>query len=213
MSRMGGSRNPSRAEGVESQVQSICEKILSSEAFMEKIVEHISNKISTCVEERLKEYANKVSSLEIKLDSAYIRIDDLEQRSRCKILRVYGLPDNNKIRAEEELSKMCSTKLNVPVTLSDLNYSYFSKNFKNGQSALVVSFDSKKMRDDIFSNKAKLKGTKIVIKEDLTPYRHKLYLEASKKYGVANVWTSYGKIIFKDEDGKIHKIHQLGDIM
>ena len=55
----------------------------------------------------------------------------------------------------------------------------------------------------IFDNKKKLKGKKIAIMETLTFARMKKLNKARERYNFKNVWTSDGKILYKDGSGKI----------
>ena len=55
----------------------------------------------------------------------------------------------------------------------------------------------------IFDNKKKLKGKKITIMETLTFARMKKLNKARERYNFKNVWTSDGKILYKDGSGKI----------
>ena len=51
--------------------------------------------------------------------------------------------------------------------------------------------------------KKKLKGKNIVITESLTVKRMKKLNEARESYNFKNVWTSDGKVLYKDVSGKI----------
>nr|CAI5862648.1 unnamed protein product [Callosobruchus analis]CAI5865949.1 unnamed protein product [Callosobruchus analis] len=53
----------------------------------------------------------------------------------------------------------------------------------------------------VYNKKKMLKGTRMVIKEDLTARRLKIVKTASDKYGFKNVWTVNGKIFGKTEKG------------
>ena len=58
-------------------------------------------------------------------------------------------------------------------------------------------------RKRIFDSKKNLKGEKIAITESLTVTRMKKLNEARERYNFKNVWTSDGKILYKDGSGKI----------
>ena len=58
-------------------------------------------------------------------------------------------------------------------------------------------------RKKIFDSKKKLKGKKIAITESLTVTRIKKLNEARERYNFNNVWTSDGKILYKDWSGNI----------
>ena len=51
----------------------------------------------------------------------------------------------------------------------------------------------------IFKQK-KLKGKKLLITKSLTVYRMKLLDEARQKYGVRNVWTYDGRVMYKENN-------------
>ena len=55
-------------------------------------------------------------------------------------------------------------------------------------------------RNKVFSNKKKLKGKKLLITKSLTVYRMKLLDEARQKYGVRNVWTYDGRVMYKESN-------------
>lgn len=62
-----------------------------------------------------------------------------------------------------------------------------------------------KKRNEIYNSKKLLKGSGLVIKEDLTYERVKILEEASKRFSIANTWTKNGKVFAKVE-GKIINI-------
>lgn len=62
-------------------------------------------------------------------------------------------------------------------------------------------FKDNQTKNKIFRVKKMLKGSNIVMKEDLTNERLKLVKEASDKYGYKNVWTFNGIIFAKTENG------------
>jgi hypothetical protein len=68
------------------------------------------------------------------------------------------------------------------------------------------------MKEDILRNRRHLKGTGIIINEDLTLLNHRVLMSIKKKREdlVADVWTKNGKIPFKDKKDKIHHV-QYGD--
>ena len=62
-----------------------------------------------------------------------------------------------------------------------------------------------KTRHNIFKNKKLLKGKGVSITESLTKDRMAKLNEARETYGFRNVWTSDGKIIFKNEKNPSNK--------
>ena len=64
-------------------------------------------------------------------------------------------------------------------------------------------------RKNVFNRKKKLKGKNISITESLTATRMKKLKEAREIYEFKTVWTSDGKILFKDGSGNIDLFYAL----
>nr|CAH7745116.1 unnamed protein product [Callosobruchus chinensis] len=69
---------------------------------------------------------------------------------------------------------------------------------------IIVAFRDNQIKHSIYAKKKMLKGSQIVMKEDLTVERMKIVKEASEKYGFKNVWTFNGNIFVKT-DNKVEK--------
>ena len=61
-------------------------------------------------------------------------------------------------------------------------------------------FASYAVKREIFMNKRKLKGKRLLITESLTYSRMQLFGDAQRKYGVRNVSTSYGRVMVKENN-------------
>lgn len=81
---------------------------------------------------------------------------------------------------------------------------------ENGNRPVIVKFCSRNTKHKVYNNKRKFKGTKIVVREDLTEKRHSLMREVQKKYGT--VWSSEGNIFAKVRE-KIYKITNYSDFV
>lgn len=129
------------------------------------------------------------------------RIDELEQRAKLTKLRIYGLPEvNNSNRdLKESVLKIFQDKLSV--TDVDLGHCYRIKKKLTAASskhgAVVVEFNNIQHRNAVFFNKKKLKGSKLVIAEELTSRRFNLLSLAKEKLGRDKVWTVGGRLYAK----------------
>ena len=63
----------------------------------------------------------------------------------------------------------------------------------------------------MLASKSRLKGTNIVITEDLTKSRYDLYRKAVSKFGRKHVWCRDG-VIHVNADGKRLKVQTLNDL-
>lgn len=206
----GNTRNKTKEDdkAVEAQIQSLCEKILTSNEFLTKLVETISNKLPDIFEKHFKEYEQKVKSLEE-------RIDKLEQQARGNKLIIFGVPESTQREPHHDVNvivDIVKEKIDESICKDQVESCYRIKsNKKPGPKPVLITFNSKTTRDSIFYNKSKLKGSKIIIKEYLTMKRYKLLIEAETSLGRSNVWSSGGQVMAK-RDGQVFKINTDGDI-
>ena len=96
-----------------------------------------------------------------------------------------------------------SEELDIEIKENDLDRTHRigNRNREDGKSrAIVVKFTLYTTRNKIYSNKKKLKGKNFLITESLMFRRYHLLKEAQGKYGVNNIWTSDGRILFKQNN-------------
>ena len=71
---------------------------------------------------------------------------------------------------------------------------------KDNKPRPIIKFACYAVRREIFMNKRKLKGKRLLITESLTSSRMQLLGDAQRKYGVRNVWTSDGRDMVKENN-------------
>ena len=74
------------------------------------------------------------------------------------------------------------------------------KRKENKPGPIIVKFACYDVRREIFMNKRKLKGKRLLITESLTSSRMQSLGDAQRKYGVKNVWTSDGRVMVKENN-------------
>lgn len=153
-------------------------------------MDDVLNKFAVVQSETLKQNS-KIVSLERKYDQ-------LEQYTRRNSLRIYGIPESTEEDTSKLVLQLFREKMKLDIILSHIDRSHrigVKDNKKTKSRAIIVKFVSYQSKNLIFKNKKVLKGTGIVIKEDLTIVRHQLLDLAVKKFGFRNVWTSDGNIV------------------
>ena len=70
---------------------------------------------------------------------------------------------------------------------------------------IIVKFARYAVRNHIYKNKRVLKGKNLLITESLTNRRVKALKDAQAEFGTSNVWTSDGRIFYKNEN-RVHKL-------
>ncbi|KAI4457053.1 l1 transposable element-related [Holotrichia oblita] len=145
------------------------EAVLKSEELLNSISNMIAEKLNQKIEALTNVYQQKVSQLEEKLHNAHKTIDSLEQYSRRNSLRIHGLPVIANENTDEVVMKFCKEKLQFEVKKEMIDCSHRLGKKENRSKPLLVKFVTRNIKQEIDRKKSKLKRTKIVIREDLTP--------------------------------------------
>ncbi|KAI4455208.1 l1 transposable element-related [Holotrichia oblita] len=153
----------------------------------------------------------EVSQLRNQVNTLQAELDELQQYSRKNSLRIYGCKDNPSEVTDDIIKSLCSDKLGISLQKSDIDCSRRLRRKENGDRPIIVRFTSRNIKNLIFKHKAKLKGTKIVLKEDLTMRRTALYKQACNSFGYKRVWTNDCNIYVKS-GGHISKIMTTADL-
>ncbi|XP_039275958.1 la-related protein 7-like [Nilaparvata lugens] len=206
-------------------------KILNDSNVYNKLVKDVVSGVSSLVIEGLTASLNsailqivdlqkEVSSLkeqlklsDEKVKQSFDRADNLEQYQRRNCIRIFGVPEANKEDTDQLVIDVCKDKLGVNIELQDIDRSHrvgrrlavaASNTPPPRPRAIIVKFVSYRQRYAVFSQKKKLKGTGVVIREDLTQRRIQLYNSMVEKFGYKNVWSFDGIIYWTDTEGKKH---------
>lgn len=127
-------------------------------------------------------------------------INELEQYTRRNSLRIYGISDNDKNEnsrtSANRAVSMIKDKLEVPITIADVDIAHRLGQFRtDGNRPIIIKFISRELKDTVLRHRRKLKGTALVIREDLTTKNAKLLEKVSHHSNVKNAWSDDGKII------------------
>ena len=174
-------------------------KVTESLDALSKKIDELETEIKN-KDEKIQLLENRVEILKEEKESQGKEIDDLEQYSRRNCLLLHGVVETNTECTDDIIIKTCAEELGIDVKQEDLDRSHRLGKVKrndNKPGPIIVKFARYAARNKVFSNKKKLKGKKLLITESLTVYRMKLLDEARQKYGVRNVWTYDGRVMYK----------------
>lgn len=138
-------------------------------------------------------------------------INNLEQYSRRNSIRIYGLHDEDK---EESSTKtmdlvinMVKNKLELPISRQDIDTAHRLGPFKSDANRPVIcKFLSRETKHRVVHARKKLKGSAVVVREDLTQKNAKLLETVSRKEEVRNAWSDEGRIIALLQNGRKIKV-------
>lgn len=155
--------------------------------------------LEQALEKKDKEINEMKCSME-KLDSLnetlQANLNSLEQYSRRNCLRVFGLTESPNENTTAMICSLAQQKLGVELKTTDIDRSHrVGPAAKDGKTrGIIVKFMSYTSRDLVIRNRRKLKGTGIVIKEDLTWENQKLLRATLDLPSVSSAWTKDGVI-------------------
>lgn len=214
----------SQPDSMQSSIQAAVEAALANVTVISKLVELVASKVSQAVNDNIQSSLQQaladIRSLGEDLKSladdynnhkefSLQRLDELEQYQRRNNLRVYGVVEKKGEDTDALLIDIFKNKLNVDVSLSDIDRSHRvgvvkapGEDGKIKHRPIIIKFVSYRIRRQVFDNKKKLKGSSISIREDLTSLRTKLLQEVIAVHGLKNTWTLDGRINWLDKDNK-----------
>lgn len=193
-----------------------------TKAIAENICKKFEEKIITLNEEITK-VNEKYNLLELKfnmLENNYQEIkkqhqqklDNIEQYSRNKNLRIYGLAESQTENTEKVIIDYFQENLNINLIPNDIQRCRrigVNKNNNSKPRPIFIQLSTYKKKWEIYGNKKMLKNKRVTIKEDLTKFQLKLYQEASEKFGLKNTWSIDGKImVFANDKKQSYKEYQ-----
>ncbi|KAK9892931.1 hypothetical protein WA026_022801 [Henosepilachna vigintioctopunctata] len=192
---------------------------LTDKDFMLTLAEKVAEVVGTTLGDHLAKLDGQVSELQGQVASNQEEIRELkmklnyfEQNHKLKQLRLYGLREET----DENLSKRVQETLSKVMKIGEIpieNCYRMKIRSNNDQKPrpLVIQFTSIKTRNEVFYRKKLLKGSALVITEELTKSNYELLQLGKVKFGMKDAWSREGKIFVKLK-GKIHNVRSREDL-
>lgn len=156
--------------------------------------------------ERLK---TTLQEREIVQASHANQLNDLEQYSRRNSVIIYGIDDRNSketpIETSTKVAGILTAKLGISVELKDIDIAHRMGRFlKDGNRPIICKFVTRFKKFEVIKSRKKLKGSPVVIKEDLTRRNIQRVQEVKEVENVTEAWFDDGKLIaLLDSDDKV----------
>lgn len=198
--------------------------LLTSKTYLATIEENINSSVVKAITPLLDKYEEKVAKLEDELTKAKSDIillqkkaDEQEQYSRRSNIRIFGIEEDKEENTDDIIINLVNKQLKV-----DMNVNSIDRSHRTGQRKLevntskkprpiIVKFTSYRERQKVLQNRKMLKGSGIVIREDLTRTRLTLWQDAVKTFGYQSVWTRDG-VIFVVKNGNKYALKSNADL-
>ena len=123
------------------------------------------------------------------------KLNDLEQYTRRNSVRVFGIEESSREETNDLIIELAAKKLDIKLTNEDLDRSH-RVGKKNGDNprAIIVKFARHDTKSTILRARRKLKGSRTVIKEDLTVTNLHLLKSVKDNTNISNAWSWDGRI-------------------
>nr|CAI5826572.1 unnamed protein product [Callosobruchus analis] len=200
-------------EEIKHSVSTSITSLLKDDEFIVRIVQKVSDGVIKAVEDRLSRLEEKVNRLTdnstviqdlkaevnaLKSENDYLlkKQDELDQAKRSNNLRFFQVAEKeNENNLISDVTRLIESHLGIKLQDSEIVTCYrIGKKNANKSRGILVTFSNSRIKQLIYNAKKKLKGSGIVIKEDLTGTRFRLMEAAIEKTSVKSVWSYFGNI-------------------
>lgn len=184
-------------------VQTDIEKLKNQVSDLEESRERIENQNSR-LKNKCHDLEEKFSELKDHIYLQSLTINELEQYTRKNSIRIYGMPDTSEkessLETRQKVMDMLNNKLGMKVTERDFDMVHRLGRFsKDADRPVICKFMSRYHKQEAVAARKNLKGSALIIREDLTYKNAKLLELASRHEDVKNAWSDDGKIIVSFE--------------
>lgn len=156
-----------------------------------------------------KDLKDRMEERESVISRQNVEINELEQYTRRNSIRIYGMNDENRFESVHETTKNVSDLLknNVNITPADIDIAHRLGPYRpDGNGPVICKFIARNNKLKTIRARKNLKGTALVIREDLTLKNAKLLEEVTRRDSVKNAWSDEGKIIALLHSGRKVKV-------
>ncbi|GFR67120.1 hypothetical protein ElyMa_001988900 [Elysia marginata] len=171
---------------------------------MKKEIKHLKEERTVLVDE-LQETRQIVNITESKQNQ-------LEQYIRRNNVRIFGVSDKNKYERAEETTKIVKDIIVKKPKLAQFNEASIDKTHRVGlfktssERAIIVRFSTHSAAETVLASRRALKGSGIVITEDLTPTNLQKFKRIRELDTALQTWTKGGEIFVKDINNRVLKV-------
>lgn len=202
-------------------VNSTLKSALKEEAFINALVEALTDQMKTLIQPRIEELLAKLHQVEQKLsvvekDKQHLlcennllnsRLDALEhQVYHSNKMWIYGVPEDKNSEPAVSIKNLVKEKMDVSLMDSDIITCYRVKprnqHSSNRQSPIILKLSSHKIFNQLLYARKKLKNTRITISEELSKNKIELMQAVRAKFGKENSWVWKGNIFVNSNGAK-----------
>ena len=163
--------------------------------------EHLKEKMHNLVSSK-NDLELKVEECKYDVRGACITSNNNEQYSRRTSVRVHGVQTVQNENTTELIVNMCTEKLGVALTTNDIEACHrLRAPRRNGEGPprpppIIVMLNRRQKRDEVIKNRRELKGSRVVISEDLTRLDQQTPNRVRVSERTNSTWSHNGQVMF-----------------
>ncbi|CAG9815500.1 unnamed protein product [Phaedon cochleariae] len=142
------------------------------------------------INDSLNLFKNDLEVLKIEMNSISDKMNNIEMQRNNQFLIIHGFKEDND-HILDGLLNLFNTKLGIDINKFDISHVFRMGKNTAKTRPVAVKFVRRWMRDLVFSNKKKFKGSSIVVTEMLTTDNMKIFQKARSHFKNA-AWTFNG---------------------
>nr|CAH7743506.1 unnamed protein product [Callosobruchus chinensis] len=132
------------------------------------------------------------------------RLDEFDQVRRLSNLRIFQLEETPNENLATKVTTTIESRLGIKIYNEDIiSCTRVGKMFQNRTRGVLLKLSMPSLKQAIYNKKKLLKGSGIVIKEDLTENRMKLLEAAIEKTSLKSVWSYNGRVCVLKDNKKV----------
>ena len=184
--------------------------------YCNSVIAETKKEIETLITSEVNKINTKTEDHEDRLLSLEAMADEFDQQKRNHNVIIRGLKTCDDYT--KSIENMMNIGQEITANTSDIKYviKLTMKNEKPGTSSVKVCFHNRRLRDEVYGRRLKLKGTDVFVSEDLTQAKSGLAFTArqyARDTPGVTTWTMDGQIYIKDnEESKPRIIHRPADL-
>nr|CAH7717442.1 unnamed protein product [Callosobruchus chinensis] len=208
---------------IKASISSSINSFLKNDDFIKDLVQKVTESVVKTISARITQLEEKVEETipgnstvikELKDETKMLKeenefllqkYDDLEQHAKINNLRIYKINETPNKNLPQVMIQLFHTRLGIKVGTEDIvTCTRIGKRQPNNRpTGVFIKFSSTSIRHNIFNNKKMLKGSGIMVKEDLTDNRMKLMEAAIERASLKRVWSYNGTIYVMKDNRRI----------
>lgn len=151
--------------------------------------------------------------LQQQIETLSRSVDTMEMQRRRKILLIHGADEAQNENTARVIADIVVQRQRITdFTVGDIQRCQrLGRPSPQKSRPILVKLQDAVVRDNLWHNKTKLKGSGITLSEFLTKARHDIFLAAREKFGVTKCWTSQGNVFVLNSSGR-HRVVSLSDV-